>query len=117
MLILRNALARLAGLEVPTVEEIMKPEVKASYRVGDRIGPWPVFFAGENEIIAGRDNKHMDFRLSVLKSTADGVPCVIVSTICSVHNLFGKVYLFLIVPFHRSGVQVLLSRAVRAGRL
>ena len=34
---------------------------------GDKIGPWPVFFVGENEIIAGRDNKHMDFRLSVLK--------------------------------------------------
>ena len=37
---------------------------------------------------------------------------VVVSTICSVHNLFGKVYLFLIVPFHRAGVQSLLSRAV-----
>jgi hypothetical protein len=117
MLILRNALARLAGLEVPTVDQIMKPEVKATYRVGDRIGPWPVFFVGENEIIAGRDNKHMDFRLSVLKATDDGAPSVVVSTICSVHNLFGKVYLFLIVPFHRSGVQALLSRAVRAGRL
>ena len=67
MLLLRNALARLAGLEVPKVAEIMTPEVKSTYRVGDKIGPWPVFFVGDDEIIAGRDNKHMDFRLSVLK--------------------------------------------------
>lgn len=117
MLILRNVLARLAGLEAPTVAEIMKPEAKAVYRVGDKIGPWPVFFVGENEIIAGRDNKHMDFRLSVLKLRDGSAADVVVSTICSVHNLFGRIYLFLIVPFHRAGVQALLRRAVRAGRL
>jgi hypothetical protein len=117
MLILRNASVRLVGLEVPTVDEIMKPQVKTTYRVGDKIGPWPVFFVGENEIIAGRDNKHMDFRLSVLKVTDGAAASVVVSTICSVHNLFGTIYLSLIVPFHRSGVQALLSRAVKAGRL
>ena len=117
MLILRNALVRLVGLEVPTIDEIMKPQVKTTYRVGDKIGPWPVFFVGENEIIAGRDNKHMDFRLSVLKVKDGAAASVVVSTICSVHNLFGTIYLSLIVPFHRSGVQALLSRAVKAGRL
>jgi Protein of unknown function (DUF2867) len=117
MLILRNALARLAGLEVPTVAEIMRPEARAAYKVGDKIGPWPVFFVGENEIIAGRDNKHMDFRLSVLKVMRGDAADVVVTTVCSVHNLFGTIYLSLIVPFHRSGVQALLSRAVKAGRL
>jgi hypothetical protein len=116
MLILRNSLARLAGLAVPTVGEIMKPQMKTTYRVGDKIGPWPAFF-GDNEIIAGRDNRHMDFRLSVLKVADGGGASVVVSTICSVHNLFGTIYLALIVPFHRSGVQALLSRAVKAGRL
>jgi len=36
----------------------------------------------------------------------------VVSTICTVHNVFGRIYLFLIVPFHRSGVQSLMSNAV-----
>ena len=117
MLIVRNALARLVGLEVPTAAEIMKPEVRATYRVGDKIGPWPVYFVGENEIIAGRDNKHMDFRLSVLKVRSDNAADVVVTTVCSVHNPFGRIYLFLIVPFHRAGVQGLLARAVRDSRL
>lgn len=43
--------------------------------------------------------------------------CVVVSTVCNVHNLYGKIYLFFIVPFHKWGVKQLMSRAVRAGRL
>ena len=76
-----------------------------------------LFRSGENEIIAGRDNKHMDFRLSVLKVRSDNAADVVVTTVCSVHNPFGRIYLFLIVPFHRAGVQGLLARAVRDSRL
>ena len=95
----------------------MKPQVRDSYRVGDKIGPWPVFFVGEGELIAGRDNGHMDFCLSVLKVRKGDAADVVVSTVCAVHNVFGRIYLFLIVPFHRAGVQRLLARAVQAGRL
>src|SRR5258707_7081850 len=61
LLIVRNAAASLAGLETPTVAEIMKPKARETYGVGDKIGPWPIFFCGDNEIVAGRDNKHLDF--------------------------------------------------------
>lgn len=39
----RNRLALLVGLDAPTVSEIMKPEMKSNYAVGERIGPWPIF--------------------------------------------------------------------------
>jgi hypothetical protein len=117
MLIVRNAVARLCGLEAPTVAEILNPMAKASYSVGEKIGPWPIFFISDNEIVAGRNNKHLDFRLSVLRVMEGDAGSVVVSTICTVHNLFGKIYLFVIVPFHRSGVQSLMSNAVLAERL
>ncbi len=117
MLITRNAAARRFGLEAPSIAEIMKPEVRSSYRVGDKLGPWPIFFMADNEIVAGRDNKHLDFRLSVLKVRNGGAADVVVSTVCTVHNAFGKAYLFCIVPFHRHGVRSLMSRAVAARRL
>jgi Protein of unknown function (DUF2867) len=117
LLIVRNAMARLFGLEVPTVGEIMKPVVRSEYRAGDKIGPWPIFFIGDGEIVAGRSNKHMDFRLSVLKAMDGDTMSFVVSTICTAHNVFGKIYLFLIVPFHRNGVQSLMSNAVVARRL
>lgn len=117
LLITRNAIAKCFGLDVPTVAEILKPAVRASYSVGDKIGPWPIFFIGDNEIVAGRNNKHLDFRLSVLRLTEGDAESVVVSTICSVHNLAGKIYLFFIVPFHRTGVRSLLANAVTAKRL
>lgn len=117
LLITRNAIARCFGLEVPSATEILKPVVRTSYRVGEKIGPWPIFFIGDNEIVAGRNNKHLDFRLSVLRLTNGDAESVVVSTVCSVHNLAGKIYLFFIVPFHRTGVQLLLTNAVAAKRL
>ena len=117
LLIARNAAAGLVGSDVPTVGEIMKPTVRSKYCVGEKIGPWPIFFIGDNEIVAGRDNKHMDFRLSVLKAIDGDAMSVVVSTICTVHNVFGKIYLFFIVPFHRHGVRSLMSNAVVAKRL
>jgi hypothetical protein len=117
LLIVRNAIAGLAGLQAPTVAEIMTPTMRKAYGVGEKIGPWPIFFIGGNEIVAGRNNRHLDFRVSVLKTVDGETASVVVSTICTVHNLFGKIYLFVIVPFHRSGVRSLMRNAVAAKRL
>ena len=117
LLIVRNAAARLAGLDAPSVSEILRPARHPRYAVGDRIGPWPVFAISDSEIVAGRDNKHLDFRLSVLKQHEGADASVTVSTICSVHNRAGRIYLFFIVPFHRFGVRGLMRRAIQSGRL
>jgi len=116
-LLLRNSLASWCGLDVPSAQQVLRPEVRPRYAVGDTIGVWPIFHLSDSELIAGRDNKHLDFRLSVLKQADDGTGSVVVSTVCQVHNLFGKLYLFFVVPFHRWGMQRLMRRAVAAGRL
>jgi hypothetical protein len=117
LLIARNAVARLGGLDVPTVGEILNPVFRDRYVVGDKIGPWPIFFIDDDEIVAGENNKHLDFRVSVLKARDGETVSVVVSTICTVHNWFGKVYLFVIAPFHRNGVKLLMANAVAAKRL
>ena len=116
-LIIRNRIAGLCGLEAPTTAEVNHLEIKSSYRVGDKIGVWPIFALSDTELVAGRNNKHLDFRLSVLKDGDGTNRSVVVSTICNVHNRFGKIYLFFIIPFHKWGVRQLMSRAIRAGRL
>lgn len=60
-LIARNRLAALCGLEVPTASEILNPLKMSSYDVGGKIGPWPIFSLTESELVAGRNNKHLDF--------------------------------------------------------
>jgi Protein of unknown function (DUF2867) len=116
MLALRNRLAGWAGLEVPPAATIRQFERKPTYAVGDLIGPWPIFALSETELIAGRNNRHLDFRFSVLKVETPE-PSVAFSTICNVHNRFGKIYLFFVAPFHRWGMRHLMRRAILAGRL
>ncbi len=117
ILLARNRLAAACGLDVPEASDIKNPTLKSSYHVGDVIGPWPIFSLTDDELVAGRNNKHLDFRLSLLREERDGQAHVIVSTLCDVHNLAGKIYLFFIIPFHKWGVKFIMARAVRAGRL
>lgn len=117
LLILRNRLAARAGLAVPPAEAILAPTHRPTYRVGDTIGPWPIFALTEAELVAGRNNRHLDFRLSVLKLATPAGPALSVTTLCTVHNLAGRLYLSAIIPFHRAGMRMLLARAHRAGRI
>jgi hypothetical protein len=117
LLIVRNTVASLAGLNAPTASEILNVEIRDRYAVGEKIGVWHIFSLSENEVVAGGNDKHMDFRLSVLKMPDREGPSVVVSTICTVHNPAGKFYLFFVVPFHRYGVRKLMANALTARRL
>jgi len=117
LLVARNKVAVLFGLDAPTASEILHVEIKDRYAVGEKIGVWPIFALSQDEVIAGRNNKHMDFRLSVLKMPDGDGTSVVASTICTVHNLSGRLYLFFIVPFHRYGVRKLMANALATGRI
>src|SRR3982075_4697340 len=49
LLIVRNKVASLAGLDAPTASEILHVEIKDRLAVGDRIGVWPIFSLSEDE--------------------------------------------------------------------
>jgi hypothetical protein len=117
LLTFRNRIAGYCGLAVPVHAQIWHPTRQPAYKVGDIIGPWPIFLASDEELIVGRDNGHLDFRLSIMKLPAECGPAIAVSTICNTHNLYGRVYLRIIAPFHKAGVKMLLSRALRSGRI
>jgi hypothetical protein len=117
LLIVRNAIVRPFGLNAPAASDILRREFKMGHTVGDTIGRWRIFFISDNEIITGADDKHQDFRVSVLRVQTEATANVVVTTICNVHNSFGKVYLFFVIPFHRYGVRKLMSNAVAAQRV
>lgn len=117
ILLLRHRIGAWFGLKAASTAALLNPSRAESYCLGQNIGPWPIYFIGDDELIAGRDNRHLDFRLSVLKHGTGQSAFVVVSTVCRTHNWFGRAYLRLIAPFHKWGVQRLLLRAVQAGRL
>jgi hypothetical protein len=117
LLIARNAIVRPFGLKAPAAADVMRGGFTTGQAVGDTIGRWRIFFISDDEIIAGGDDKHQDFRVSVLRVRHAETASVVLTTICTVHNSFGKTYLFFIVPFHRYAVRKLMSNAVAAKRL
>lgn len=77
-----------------------------------------VYSKGQTEIILGEDDKHLDFRLSLLFSEA-ALPFaklrLILSTVVHCHNRLGRLYIFAIAPFHRLLVRSSMRHAARLG--
>lgn len=117
LLLLRGKIVVLFGLRATTAADFDNVEIKSSYAIGEKIARFTLFGQNATEIVTGGNDKHLDFRVSVRKLTEHGTDRVVLSTVVSPHNLFGRAYLFAILPFHRFGVRTLLSNAVAAGRV
>lgn len=84
---------------------------------GDRISIFRVFDRDQDAIILGEDDRHLDFRVSVLlQPTSEGRPRrLIVTTLVFYNRLLGRAYIALIAPFHRLVVRSSLDQAQKRG--
>ena len=81
-----------------------------------RIGIFKIYASSADEVVMGEDDKHLDFRISVLCAPGpDGVRKITVATVVHCHNRLGRAYIALIAPFHKMIVRGTLRRAARAG--
>jgi len=76
----------------------------------DRVGIFPVESETGNELIAGFDDKHLDFRVSVLSDNET----ISLATWVAPHHLGGRLYLTAIMPFHVAIARDALARVGRA---
>ncbi|WP_315833371.1 DUF2867 domain-containing protein [Bradyrhizobium prioriisuperbiae] len=81
-------------------------------RGGRRIGLFPLVSEAPGQVVLGMDDKHLDFRLVI---SAPGTGAITGTTLVRTHNLPGRIYLQLVLPFHRLIVprmmrQILLPR-------
>jgi hypothetical protein len=115
LLVVRSHLMKPLGITGVSYGDLARPiDTERSYAVGDKLGRWTLFAKHRDEIITGKDDKHLDFRVSVFR---DARPRIVLSTAVMTHNVFGRAYLATILPFHRFGVAKLLGDASAAGRI
>lgn len=88
-----------------------------NYQVTQRVGLFTVQSIESNELIVGDNDKHLDFRISICRSSANGVEMVTVSTAIEIHNAVGRLYMLVVKPFHRLIARSMLQKAANAGRL
>jgi hypothetical protein len=108
LLRLRNTLVRPFG---PKTTRLAVSALTA-LEPGAVVGIFRVCARSDNEIILGDDDRHLDFRIGILRQVENGQIAVIVSTIVSFHNWLGHLYFVPVQPFHRVIVPVLMRRAV-----
>lgn len=86
--------------------------------MNERIGLFRIYRREPGEILLGEDDRHLDFRLSVLcsqESSPASTRRLTVSTVVRCRNRLGRVYIFLIAPFHRLIMRASLRQAARTG--
>jgi Protein of unknown function (DUF2867) len=76
----------------------------------DVIGIFPVLSQSPVRLVAGFDDSHLDFRVVVDVATSGPGQQVTATTLVLTHNRLGRVYLAIILPFHRLIVRSLLRQ-------
>lgn len=80
------------------------------------IGLFPVLSETPERLVAGFDDSHLDFRI-VVDVTRDAAGRQVTSTtLVRTHNLLGRTYLKLIMPFHKLVVRGMMGRIVAPAR-
>ena len=76
----------------------------------DTIGIFPVLSETPSRVVAGLDDAHLDFRVVVDVVAGPSGRRVTATTLVLTHNLLGRIYLAIILPFHRLIVPSMLRQ-------
>lgn len=113
----RNRMVKFFGLKVPGKLEERERQLQ-NFRCipGERIGLFKVIQRTEDEVVLGEDDKHLDFRVSLLlqkSSPEDKEKVLTITTLVKFHNRMGRLYFILVKPFHRRIVPAMLKGIIR----
>jgi hypothetical protein len=100
LLVLRNIIVAPFGLKTSGGERGPR----------DIIGIFPVVSETPERLVAGFNDKHLDFRVVVDVATAGQRQSVTATTLVLTHNWLGRTYLRIIMPFHRLVVRAMLRQ-------
>ncbi|WP_418263527.1 DUF2867 domain-containing protein [Flavobacterium faecale] len=105
---LRNKIVAVFGLKTSeNVVDNQKQLENFKCEPGEQLGLFKVFLKTDNEVILGEDDKHLNFRVSLLldKSTKN----LTISTTVEFNNWFGRLYFLPVRPFHKFIVPTMLK--------
>ncbi|MCP4614818.1 MAG: DUF2867 domain-containing protein [Bradyrhizobium sp.] len=104
LLALRNTIVAPFGLKT-SGEDRRSPR--------DIIGVFPVVSETPERLVAGFNDKHLDFRVVVDVASAGQRQSITATTLVLTHNWFGRTYLAVIMPFHRLVARAMLRQVAR----
>lgn len=103
-MVFRNSIVSVFGLKTSILEQSGN-----RWEIGSQAGMFKVFGKTTHEIILGDDDKHLDFRVSLLLEPDKQYKRVAVTTTVKYHNWLGRCYFFFVKPIHRLIVPLTLK--------
>jgi hypothetical protein len=105
---IRNTCVSLLGLKTDS-------EIKVSFPLQpqDNIGLFHVYDIDDKEAIFGANDKHLDFRVSLSLQHKNSISKVTAATMVQYNNFLGKAYFFVVKPFHKIIVPVMLKSVAK----
>jgi hypothetical protein len=73
---------------------------------------FPVLEQTANRIVLGFDDRHLDFRIIVDRKSVGQGARLRATTLVDRHNIFGRIYIAVVTPFHRMIVRSVLKNAL-----
>ena len=105
---LRNQITSLLGLKPAELALHDSREESAN------VGAFPVISSAPDRVVLGFDDKHLDFRFVVDLAKIDvSHSQITTTTLVRPHNLLGRTYLAVVLPFHRMIVPAMLAQVTR----
>jgi len=101
LMTLRNAVVAPLDLKTPSRRKSI---------AANSIGAFPVISETPERVVAGFNDKHLDFRLIVDVSGTATDRTITATTLVQKHNLLGRIYLAAIMPFHRIIVPAMMRQ-------
>lgn len=114
---LRNNIVKRLGLKTPAANTDRQAQLaQFNCEVGERLGLFEVFYRDEKEVVLGEDDKHLNFRVSLLLDEMGAASLqkrLTITTTVQFHNLWGRLYFLPVKPFHRSIVPTMLKNVIK----
>jgi hypothetical protein len=114
---IRNKIVSKLGLKTADVENNQDELLKNfSCEPGEQLGLFKVFEKTTHEVILGEDDKHLDFRVSLLLEPMiedASKKQFTISTTVVFHNWQGRLYFLPVKPFHKFVVPAMLKAIVK----
>lgn len=110
---LRDKIVSVFGLK--TSSDLAKNDLipKHIWVPGEQNGMLKVFDRTADELILGEDDKHLNFKISLLLEQDpqnQSAKILTVTTAVILNNMLGRIYFAIIKPFHQTFVPILLKR-------
>lgn len=113
----RNKVVGLFGLKTPkNTTDKQKQIDNFKCEKGEQLGLFKVFDKTNNEVILGEDDKHLNFRISLLLdkfADKNEQKNLTITTTVKFNNLFGRLYFLPVRPFHKLIVPTMLKKILK----